>query len=119
MSENHGHRPFRRRAEVNQQGTLAGHLESASGGGWTFTYLEGYQGPPISLTMPVHLEPYRFPSLPPVFEGLLPEGLQLESLLKKHKIDRHDGFRQLVTVGGDLVGSLTVQEITPQPTKEK
>jgi serine/threonine-protein kinase HipA len=44
---------------------------------------------------------------------LLPEGPQLEALLRKHKIDRHDAFRQLVTVGEDLVGSLTVHELQP------
>ena len=64
--------------------------------------------------MPVRPEPYEFAALPPALEGLLPEGLQLESLLKTHKIDRHDTFRQLVTVGADLVGSLTIREIAPE-----
>jgi serine/threonine-protein kinase HipA len=44
-----------------------------------------------------------------VFDGLLPEGAQLEALLKTHKIDRNDYFKQLVTVGRDLVGSLSVR----------
>lgn len=52
---------------------------------------------------------YVFTTFPLVFEGLLPEGPQLEALLRKHKIDRNDAFRQLITVGGDLVGSLTVR----------
>jgi serine/threonine-protein kinase HipA len=39
---------------------------------------------------------------------LLPEGEQLQALLKKQKIDRNDCFTQLVTVGQDLVGSLSV-----------
>ena len=103
-----------RRAEVHQLGISAGLLIEQPGGGWIFTYREDYDGPPISLTMPVRAERYEFPALPPVFEGLLPEGLQLESLLKTHKIDRHDTFRQLVTVGSDLVGSLTVREMESQ-----
>jgi serine/threonine-protein kinase HipA len=103
-----------RRAEVHQLGISAGLLREQAGGGWTFTYGEGYDGPPVSLTMPVQSEPYAFPELPPLFEGLLPEGLQLESLLKTHKIDRNDTFRQLVTVGSDVVGSLTIREIEPQ-----
>ena len=102
------------RAEVRQFGELAGHLTEKPGGGWAFTYLNGYVGSPISLTMPVRPEPYEFVALPPALEGLLPEGLQLESLLKTHKIDRHDTFRQLVTVGADLVGSLTIREIAPE-----
>ncbi len=102
-----------RRAEVFQLGELAGQLTERAGGAWSFTYLARFDGPPISLTMPVRAEPYEFPALPPVLEGLLPEGTQLESLLKTHKIDRHDSFRQLVTVGADLVGSLTIHEVTP------
>ena len=102
-----------RGAEVQQLGKLAGYLTERPGGGWTFAYLEDYAGFPISLTMPVRPEPYEFAALPPALEGLLPEGLQLEALLKTHKIDRHDTFRQLVTVGADLVGSLTIREVNP------
>ncbi|NIP93453.1 MAG: toxin HipA [Akkermansiaceae bacterium] len=104
--------PVRRRAAVFQHGELAGHLEAAEGAGWTFSYIDGYDGAAVSLTLPVRAEPYRFDGFPAVFEGLLPEGPQLEALLRKHKIDRVDAFRQLVTVGADLVGSLTVHEIT-------
>jgi hypothetical protein len=35
----------------------------------------------------------------------------LEALLKKQKIDRNDCFTQLVTLGQDLVGSLSVSLI--------
>ena len=103
-----------RRAEVRQLGKLAGHLTERPEGGWTFTYLDDYEGPPISLAMPVRPVSYEFPALPPALEGLLPEGLQLESLLRTHKIDRHNTFRQLVTVGADLVGSLTIHEVQPE-----
>lgn len=101
--------PRPRRAAVHQQGRLAGWLESGEGGTWTFRYLPGYEGPPVSLTLPVREEPYRFSDFPPVFEGLLPEGSQLEALLRRHKIDRSDLFAQLIAVGADLVGSLTVE----------
>ncbi len=98
---------------VCQQSVLAGHLLSAAAGGWQFKYLESYRGPPVSLTMPVRRVPYDFPAFPAVFEGLLPEGPQLEALLRQHKIDRNDSFRLLVTVGRDMVGSLTVEEVPP------
>lgn len=104
-----------RRAEIRQGGIPAGHLEEGTHGEWRFTYLDGYQGPAVSLTMPVRSEPYYFTAFPPVFEGLLPEGSQLESLLRLQKIDRNDAFRQLVTVGADMVGSLTVREMTEGP----
>ena len=101
-----------RRARVTQHGVIAGDLESLPAGGWQFCYLESYVGEPVSLTLPVRSEPYVFSSFPAVFEGLLPEGPQLEALLRLHKIDRHDSFRLLLTVGRDVVGSLTVEEAT-------
>ncbi len=107
-----------RRAAVSQAGKLAGYLEEWAGNTWSFIYLGDYQGTPVSLTMPLQDEPYLFPSFPPVFEGLLPEGPRLESLLRLHKIDRGDSFRQLVTVGADMVGSLTVKEIADSSVKE-
>ena len=76
-------------------------------------YLEGYRGPPISLTMPVQRETYEFETFPPFFDGLLPEGLQLEGLLRQAKIDRHDYFGQLLAVGADLVGAVTIGEAPP------
>jgi serine/threonine-protein kinase HipA len=99
-----------RRAAIHQHGLLAGILRSEESGGWSFHYAAGYAGPPVSLTLPVREEAYHFPEFPAFLEGLLPEGPQLESLLRKYKIDRHDAFRQLVTVGEDLIGSLTVTE---------
>lgn len=98
-----------RRAEVYQQGQLAGFLEEQGGGSWQFSYLLEYEGLAVSLTMPKRTEPYRFATFPPLFDGLLPEGLQLEALLRKHKVDRNDFFGQLMIVGEDLVGSLTLR----------
>ena len=96
-----------RRAAICQSGTLAGYLEEAPDGGWSFAYVDGYAEIPISLTLPVRKEPYAFKAFPAVLDGLLPEGEQLEALLKKQKIDRNDCFKQLVTGGQDLVGSLS------------
>ena len=98
-----------RRAEVYQSKELAGYLQEARDGLWLFVYENDYEGLPVSLTLPVRKEAYTFREFPPVFEGLLPEGPQLEALLRKRKIDRHDTFTQLVTVGEDLVGSLSVR----------
>jgi serine/threonine-protein kinase HipA len=120
MRENKRNRPTRR-AEVCQAGIPAGLLKEGLNGSWSFTYLDGYKGPPVSLTMPIRKESHDFKEFPPVFEGLLPEGPQLESLLRLRKIDRGDTFRQLVTVGADMVGSLTVSDIseeTGDPTRE-
>lgn len=101
----------KRCAEVYQQGELAGKLEELPQGSWKFIYMPGYKGLPVSLTMAVQDEPYLFKEFPAVFDGLLPEGLQLEALLRNHKIDRNDFFEQLIAVGEDMVGSLTVRPI--------
>lgn len=100
-----------RKAEVYQQGTRAGFLEELEQHRYRFTYVPGYGGEPISLAMPVRETPYLFDTFPPVFEGLLPEGVSLEAMLRRYKIDKTDLFKQLVTVGEDLVGSLTVKEV--------
>src|SRR5437773_9286852 len=99
-----------RKAEVYQQGTLAGILEELDQKRYRFVYASGYRGQPISLALPVREAPYEFDTFPPVFEGLLPEGLLLEAMLRQYKIDRKDMFKQLVLVGQDVVGSLTIKE---------
>lgn len=77
-----------------------------------FQYESSYGGPPISLTMPVQEEAYLFDEFPPFFDGLLPEGFQLEALLRQKKIDRNDKFGQLLIVGADMVGAVTVKEVS-------
>jgi len=99
-----------RTAEVYQQGELAGVLAELDRNHYRFTYTSGYAGEPVSLALPVRVDPYDSPALPPVFEGLLPEGVQLEAMLRRHKVDRNDLFTQLLIVGADVVGSLTVHE---------
>ncbi|MFQ6617001.1 MAG: HipA N-terminal domain-containing protein [Fidelibacterota bacterium] len=100
-----------RRANVFVHGVPAGVLEEHERGrDYIFRYAEGYKGEPVSLTMPVDKHEYRFDRFPPFFEGLLPEGVMLEGLLRQGKIDRDDLFSQLVTVGQDLVGATTVVE---------
>ena len=77
---------------------------------YRFQYLDGYSGESISLTMPVSQRIYEYSSFPPFFNGLLPEGHQLEGVLKFGKIDRNDLFSQLIAVGNDLVGNVTLKE---------
>ena len=99
-----------KKAEVYQQGALAGILEELDGGRWQFTYADGFTGNPVSLTMPTTQAVHEFERFPPAFEGLLPEGSQLEALLRQFKVDRNDLLTQLLLVGSDVVGSLQVKE---------
>ena len=99
-----------RKAEVFFEDDLAGQLvETAGGRMYEFLYQPGYDGPPISLTMPVQAEAYLFNDFPPFFDGLLPEGFQLEALLRHKKLDHSDKFGQLLAVGADTVGAVTIK----------
>lgn len=100
-----------RKACVSVNGIKAGILEELQGEAYQFTYFDDYQGAPVSLTMPLNKKIYDFGGFPPFFEGLLPEGIMLEALLRKYKIDKNDYFSQLMLVGQDVVGAVTIEEI--------
>lgn len=87
-------------------------LEETGANHFVFRYLDSYEGAPVSLTMPVARREFNFDGFPPFFEGLLPEGDMLEGLLRQRKIDRADLFAQLVAVGAETVGAVTVTEET-------
>ncbi|QSB29243.1 HipA N-terminal domain-containing protein [Flavobacterium sp. CLA17] len=89
----------------------AGILSEDDYGKYQFTYDNDYALAPVSLTMPVSHRTYSFNDFPPFFEGLLPEGIMLEGLLKISKIDKKDYLSQLIAIGGDLVGAVTVKAI--------
>ncbi len=74
-------------------------------------YIPNYVGAAISLTMPVTSSPYLFEQFPSFFDGVLPEGIHLAGMLRLLKIDEYDYFAQLMAVGGDLVGAVTVEPI--------
>ena len=101
-----------RKAKVFNFGMYAGDLiESEKGKKYQFIYRDDYDGSPVSLTFPINQKKYFFEMFPPFFEGLLPEGIQLDALLRLTKIDRNDFFSILLITGKDLVGSITVGEV--------
>jgi serine/threonine-protein kinase HipA len=100
-----------RKTKIFVRGIEAGTLtELQQGKDYLFEYLDGYEGLEVSRTMPKNVKVYKFDKFPPFFDGLLPEGLQLEGLLKIRKIDKNDLLSQLIAVGEDLVGVVTVKE---------
>lgn len=101
-----------RKAKVYVKGIEAGILtELVQGKEYVFEYPEEYQGLEVSLTMQTNQKVYKYNNFPPFFDGLLPEGIQLEGLLKIKKLDRSDYFSQLMAIGEDTVGAVTVKEI--------
>lgn len=100
-----------RKAAVLINSTLAAELIEHDRKSYELIYLPDYQGLAISLTLPVKTRRFTFNQFPNFFDGVLPEGMMLEGLLFSKKIDRDDYFSQLLAVGMDLVGHVTVREI--------
>lgn len=101
------------RAQIRLHGRPAGQLSrEASGEGWRFEYLAGYDGPPLSVTLPVSRRLFTWDSFPPFFEGLLPEGVNRESLLRAYDLEETDLFGMLLAAGEDTVGAITVSHAT-------
>lgn len=100
-----------RKARVLVNNHFAGILEELAADHYQFTYENNYAGAPVSLTMPIKKQIYEFNQFPPFFEGLLPEGVLLDSLLRQCKLDKKDYFGQLIQVGKDTVGAVTVEEL--------
>lgn len=99
-------------AKVYMHNKLAGYLtEVEKNKKYKFSYDDNFKGNPISLTMPVEIKEFNFNSFPPFFDGLLPEGIQLDGLLRIKKIDKDDYFSQLMATGADLVGAVSVEEM--------
>ncbi len=99
---------------------LAAHLiEIERGRSYEIKYLIGYSGQPISLTLPVHERVFVFDRFPPYFDGTLPEGYQLDALLRRTKLDRTDYMGQLLAVGADLVGNVTVEPVSDQTSNNE
>ncbi|HED07382.1 MAG TPA: toxin HipA [Ignavibacteria bacterium] len=100
-----------RKVKVFNFGEYAGDLiEFKKNKLYKFIYNDEYKGSPVSLTMPKDKGEYEFSQFPPFFEGLLPEGIQLDALVRQTKTDQNDYLSLLIITGKDLVGSVTVEE---------
>lgn len=81
-----------------------------------FDYLPAYEGPPVFLGWSLGQRSRGWDYFPPAFDSLLPEGVLLDQLLLKHKLDKADKWGQLAAVGRDLTGFVSV---LPAGTTEK
>lgn len=105
-----------RKAEIYNNGVLAGVLEKSDRQQYIFRYAEDYFIKPacsaISLSMPKTKQEYRSPFLFPFFYGLLSEGVNRQTQCRLLKIDENDHFSLLLaTAQSDTIGSITVKEI--------
>ena len=101
-----------RQVKIHLYDQWVGTLSELPSDNYEFAYLAGYAGEPISNTLPLKDEPYVFDHFPAFFDGLLPEGFQLQGLLRIRKIDHSDYLSQLIATGADMVGAVTVSEMS-------
>lgn len=105
------------KAEVYNNGVLAGYLEKRAPDDYRFTYAESYLAdsklPSISLTLPRTKAEHQSLVLFSFFTGLLAEGINKDIQCRLLKIDEEDDFTRLLkTAGDDTIGAITVKEIT-------
>jgi HipA-like protein len=106
-----------RKAEVYNNGVLAGVLEKTEHQQYVFRYDDGYFINPacsaISLSLSKIQQEYRSHVLFPFFYGLLSEGVNRQTQCRLLRIDESDHFSLLLaTAQSDTIGSVTVKEIT-------
>ncbi len=104
-----------RRAIITVKGIPAGHLIEDEDG-YTFSYDAAYaahvDAQPVSLTMPVRVEPYRSErELFPFFDGLIPEGWLLDIAETNWKINPRDRMGLLLACCRDCIGDVGVEEL--------
>lgn len=105
------------KAEVYNNGVLAGYLEKRAPDDYRFAYAESYLAdsklPSISLTLPRTKAEHQSTVLFSFFTGLLAEGINKDIQCRLLKIDEEDDFTRLLkTAGDDTIGAITVKEIT-------
>lgn len=103
------------RLDGQDVGVLVEHDDS-----YTFEYLASWlgspDGVPVSLTLPLRMEPYRSRYLHPFFQNLLPEGWLLELATSKLKISKDDTFELLIATCADCIGAAEIVPWPEQPT---
>lgn len=100
---------------------LAGVLEKTDRPDYVFRYDDSYYANPatyaISLSLPKTQQQFYSKVLFPFFFGLLAEGTNKQTQCRLLRIDENDHFSLLLaTATSDTIGSVTVKEITEEPT---
>lgn len=81
-------------------------------GEYFFTYEPGWLGSeapiPLSLSLPLQIEPFPPEAAKAFFSNLLPEGQLRDHFASKHRVSPDDDFGLLAALGGDCAGALTL-----------
>lgn len=81
---------------------------------YTFKYEDSYlkkkSSKPVSLTLPLRIEPYKQKTMIAFFDGLIPEGWMLNIITDNWKIDQRDRMKLLLLACKDCIGNVSVVE---------
>lgn len=106
-----------RKAEIQYNNQTAGWLVQDEDG-YHFAYDQRYlvadKAEPVSLTLPLQVEPYHSNVLFPFFDGLIPEGWLLDIAEKNWKLNPRDRMGLLLACCKDCIGAVSVH-----PAKEE
>jgi serine/threonine-protein kinase HipA len=105
-----------RKAEIYNNGVLAGTLEKTDDREYIFQYDQYYfkdiNQYAISLSLPKKQQEYHSKTLFAFFYGLLSEGVNRQTQGRLLRIDETDHFSILLsTATADTIGSITVKEV--------
>jgi serine/threonine-protein kinase HipA len=110
-----------RTAKIFFRDREAGLLEEREHG-YRFTYLPEYlaapQALPVSLLLPLQVEPYEDKRLFPFFDGLIPEGWLLEIAEDSWKLNPRDRMGLLLACCRDCIGAVGVLPISTSDRHE-
>lgn len=97
--------------------TLVGRLGLDPKQRFEFQYDAGWNGAPISVSLPVQPDPFRGDDARPFFNNLLPEGDVRKAIAREKGISDRNDFKLLELIAGDCAGALTLLPAGQTPKK--
>lgn len=74
-------------------------------------YLQLKSAVPVSLTLPLRVEPYLQNTMIPFFDGLIPEGWLLDIIVKNWKVNVNDRMQLLLIACKECIGAVSIEPI--------
>ena len=103
-----------RKAEIKISDKTAGWLVEDENGyhfNYDSSYLNSSNPDPISLTLPLKVQPYTSKILFPFFDGLIPEGWLLDIAQNNWKLNPRDRMGLLMACCKDCIGAVSVHPL--------
>src|SRR5713226_1684907 len=98
--------------EVFLNNGYVGRLSQEGGNRFRFQYhqdwLDNPSAIPLSLSLPLRLEPYVDENARPFFANLLPEGIQRPLIARRLGISESNDYALLAAIGGECAGAVSL-----------